>query len=240
MSAPLVAVLCNCTDGEGSFGERQIVNQAYLDCLERAGGVPLLVPDADDEAILALLALAQGLLVTGGADFDPRAYGRQPHARLGHISPRRDHLDRVAIEYALARTKLPVLGICRGIQSLNVIAGGTLIQDVSSQVDGALKHSQSAPGWYPTHDLRVAAGSRLHAIFGTERIAVNSFHHQAVEEPAPGFRAVAWSDDGVVEAIEREGEGFCLGVQCHPELMATRDERCAALFTEFVRACAQG
>jgi len=239
MSAPLIAVLCNHTDGEGTFAEKQIVNQAYLDCLERAGAAPLLVPDAGDDAILALLEIAHGLLVTGGADFDPRAYGRQPHAKLGSISPRRDHLDRVAIEYALARPELPVLGICRGIQSLNVVAGGTLVQDVPSQVEGALKHSQTAPGWYPTHDLSVAGDSRLRAIFGAERIGVNSFHHQAVEEPAPWFRAVAWTDDGVIEAIEREGEGFCLGLQCHPELMAGRDERFAAIFAEFVGACAQ-
>lgn len=237
MAAPLIAVLCNHTDGEGPFAEKQLVNQAYLDGLERAGGVPLLVPDADDDTILALLEVARGVLVTGGADFDPRSYGRQPHAKLGSLNPRRDHLDYVALEYALARPELPVLGICRGIQALNVVAGGTLVQDVPSQVEGALKHAQNAPGRHPTHDLTLAGDSRLRAILGTERLAVNSFHHQAVEEPAPWFRAVAWSDDGVIEAIERESGNFCLGLQCHPELLAPRDERFAAIFAAFVRAC---
>ncbi len=238
MASPRIAVLCNYTDGDrGTFSARQLVNQAFLDCIEAAGATPLPIPDMGDERIRVLLELCDGLLVTGGADFDPRAYGRRPHAKLGSISPHRDHLDRVAIEYALARAEMPILGICRGIQSLNVVAGGTLLQDVGSQVDGALKHNQSAPGWYPTHDIDLAKGSRLRDLLGCGRVAVNSFHHQAVDDPAPEFQAVAWTEDGVVEAIEREGARFCLGLQCHPELMAPRDERIARIFAAFVDAC---
>lgn len=238
MPTPRVAVLCNYSAGDGgAFSAKQVVNQPYLDCIERAGGVPILVPDLTDDAIIATLELCDGLLITGGADFDPRAFGRQPHARLGTINPRRDHLDRVAIGYALRREEMPILGVCRGIQSLNVIAGGTLLQDIGSEVEGALKHNQSAPGWYPTHDIDIAADSLLREIIGAERIAVNSFHHQAVDRPAPNFRVTARSDDGVIEAIERIAGGFCLGLQCHPELMAARDERMAAVFTAFIRAC---
>lgn len=240
MASPRIAVLCNYTEGDGGiFSARQLVNQPYLDCLEAAGATPLLVPDLADERIVALLGLCRGLLITGGADLDPRIFGHQPHARLGSVSPQRDHLDRVAIEHAL-RGGMPILGICRGIQALNVVAGGTLLQDVSSEVEGALKHSQSAPGWYPTHDITLAQDSHLRAILACERIGVNSFHHQAVDEPALGFRPVAWTDDGVIEAIEREGERFCVGLQCHPELMAARDQRIAALFRVFVQACTQG
>ncbi|MGC9316946.1 MAG: gamma-glutamyl-gamma-aminobutyrate hydrolase family protein, partial [Armatimonadota bacterium] len=210
---------------------------AYLDCLERAGATPLMIPDLADDRLLSLLELAQGLLVTGGGDFDPRTYGRQPHAKLGSINPRRDHLDRIAIEFALGRPEIPLLGICRGIQSLNVVAGGTLLQDVGSEVEGALKHGQSAPGWYATHDISLAEGSRLREILGCERVAVNSFHHQAVDQVAEGFRAVAHTDDGVIEAIERGDGAFCIGLQCHPELMAPRDERMAGIFEAFVAAC---
>lgn len=237
MAEPRIAVLCNFRDGDGTFSKCQVVNQPYLDRVEDAGAIPLPVPDTADERIRALLELADGLLVTGGSDVDPRAYGLQPHAKLGSVNPRRDHLDRVALQFALARPGMPILGICRGIQSLNVVAGGTLVQDVASEVEGALKHSQSAPGWHPTHDLTVTEDSLLHEILGSERVAVNSFHHQAVAEVAEGFRAVAHSDDGVVEAIERDAGAFCLGLQSHPELMAPRDQRIARVFERFVAAC---
>ncbi len=236
MPAPVIAALCNLNEGDGgAFSARQVLNQAYVDALLAAGATPLPVPCLDDnERIIALLERADGLLVTGGPDFDPRAYGEQPHAKLGSIAPARDHLDRVAIAYALDRPDLPVLAICRGIQSLNVVAGGSLIQDVPSQVAGALKHSQSAPGWYGTHDIEVAEGSRLREVLGAPRLSVNSFHHQAVREAAPGFEVSARTEDGVVEAIERGGGAFCVGVQFHPELMAARDPRIAALFKAFV------
>jgi putative glutamine amidotransferase len=239
VSAPIIAALCNQTESEGgAFSPRQVLNQAYVDALVAAGATPLPVPCLDDdERIIALLERADGLLVTGGSDFDPRAFGEQPHLKLGSVSPQRDHLDRVAIRYALDRPELPVLGICRGIQSLNVVAGGTLIQDVASQVPGALKHAQSAPGWYGTHDIEVSEGSLLREILGADRVSVNSFHHQAVREAAPGFEVSARTDDGVIEAIERREGVFCMGVQFHPELMAGRDARTAGLFRAFVAAC---
>ncbi len=238
MTSPRIGVLCNQQDGDGgTFSQRQIVNQSYLQCLESVGATPLLIPHLADERVLELLELCHGLLVTGGADFDPRSYGRPPHAGLGSVVPRRDHLDRVAIGELLQRPEMPMLGICRGIQAINVVAGGTLIQDVPSEVPGALKHSQSAPGWYGTHDIDIAEDSILAEILGARRVAVNSYHHQAVDDVAPGFRAVAHSGDGVVEAIERSDAAFCLGLQCHPELMAPRDGRFMRIFSDFVDAC---
>ena len=240
MSAPIIAALCNSTEGDGTtFAARQVLNQAYVGALVAAGATPLPVPCLeDDDRILALLQRADGLLVTGGADFDPRAYGQQPQPKLGAVSPDRDHLDRVAISYALERPDLPVLGICRGIQSLNVVAGGDLIQDIPAQVKGALKHSQSAPGWWGTHDIDIAEDSHLRESVLATRLSVNSFHHQAVLSVAPGFEVVARTDDGVTEAIERSEAAFCVGVQFHPELMASREPRIAALFEAFVAACA--
>lgn len=235
---PRIGVLCNHTDGDGGpFSERQLVNQAYLDRIDEVGGSCLLIHDCADEDIMALVDLCDGLLVTGGSDFDPRAFGRQPHAKLGSVSPRRDHLDRVAVQHALDRPELPMFGICRGIQSINVVAGGSLVQDVGSQVEGALKHNQSAPGWYGTHDIELVESSRLADIVGEGRVSVNSYHHQAVDAVAPGFEIVARTEDGVVEAIERTDAAFCLGVQFHPEIMAHRDERMMRIFTAFVEAC---
>jgi len=223
LSAPIVAALCNPVEGDaGAFSARQVLNQAYVDALVGAGATPLLVPCLeDDDRIIALLERADGLLITGGADFDPRAYGQQPQSKLGAVSPARDHLDRVAVSYALERPEVPVLGICRGIQSLNVVAGGDLVQDIPSQVEGALKHSQSAPGWWGTHDIDIAKDSRLREIVGAVRLVV------------------ARTDDGVTEAIERTEGGFCMGVQFHPELMASHDSRIAALFEAFAAACAK-
>lgn len=235
---PRIGVLCNHTEGEaGAFAERQLVNQPFLDRIAEAGGACLLIHDCADEEIVALLELCDGLLVTGGPDVDPRAYGRQPHAKFGSVSPRRDHLDRVAVGHALERPDLPVLGICRGIQAINVVAGGTLLQDVGSEVAGALKHSQSAPGWYGTHDIDLEDGSLLREIVGAPRVSVNSYHHQAVDDRAPGFEVVARAGDGVVEAIGRPEARFCLGLQFHPEIMAHRDAAMMRIFTAFVDAC---
>jgi len=235
---PRIGVLCNHTEGDsGPFAERQQVNQPYLSRIADVGGACLLIHDCADEEIASLIDLCDGLLVTGGSDVDPRSYDRQPHAKLGAVSPRRDHLDSVAVQCALDRPTLPMLGICRGIQSMNVVAGGSLVQDVDSQVQGALKHRQQAPGWFGTHDVEVVDGSLLASIVGAGRLSVNSYHHQAVDDVAPGFEVVARSEDGVVEAIERPDAPFCLGVQFHPEVMGDRNETMLAIFGAFVDAC---
>jgi len=161
---PRIGVLCNHADGDsGPFSERQLVNQPYLDRIGEAGGSCMLIHDCADDEIIALLDLCDGLLVTGGADVDPRSFGLQPHAKVGSISPRRHHLDGVAVGYALEHPEMPMLGICRGIQSINVIAGGSLHQDVASNVQGALKHKQDAPGWYGTHTTSRCSAKRAWA-----------------------------------------------------------------------------
>ncbi|MCD6361208.1 MAG: gamma-glutamyl-gamma-aminobutyrate hydrolase family protein [Armatimonadetes bacterium] len=238
MPDPLIAVTCSYRDsGDSPWSAIQLTPQLYLDAIQMAGGIPLLIPCLEESAAIErLMQTADGLLVTGGPDFDPREYGQQPRAKFGAVSPERDQLDRVAVRFALERPDMPILGICRGIQSINVIAGGTLIQDIPSEVENPLKHSQSGAMYYGTHDISVEE-SRLREIVGGERISVNTSHHQAVLEPAPGWRVVARADDGVVEAIERQEGGFGLGCQFHPEVMIRHDERMAAIFRAFVGAC---
>lgn len=236
---PLIACLANFQRGDGGeFAARDVVNRSYTEALVAAGAVPFAVPCLEDEAALGqLLDRADGLLITGGEDVAPALYGQEPNTHLGGVSPWRDRLDQVAVAYALARPDLPVLGICRGIQSLAVFGGGTLYQDVPSQVAGALQHGQKAPGFHGTHALSVVPDSRLASLVGGTHVMVNSFHHQAVHRPPEGFAVTARTSDGVIEALERTSGTFCLGVQFHPELMVNHHPPMAALFQGFVAAC---
>jgi putative glutamine amidotransferase len=208
----------------------------YVRALERAGAVPVVLPPVATALIPRLIRGLDAVCLSGGPDIDPAAYGAAPHADLGPIET---DLDRFEIGVALCADAagLPILGICRGCQSLNVARGGTLIQHLPDVVDGSIAHRQSDPGWAMTHDVRVEAGSRLAAALGTSTLAVNSFHHQAVERLGDGVRAVAWSPDGVIEGIEGSEERLVLGVQWHAETLDTVSEPNARLFRSFVEAC---
>ena len=217
-----------------SLGDkRYLVPEGYVYSVERGGAVPVVLPPTVDADVDAYLDLVDGLILTGGVDVDPQMYGETPRPKQGSIDPLRDGFELSLTRRALELGK-PVLGICRGIQVLNVAAGGTLYQDVNSQVEGSLKHQQKAPTYYATHSVRLAEGSRLRGVFGGGVVAVNSFHHQAVKDVAPGFSATGWADDGLVEVIERDGPGFVLGVQWHPERMT--EYGMLVLFEAFTRA----
>lgn len=238
---PLIGISCGTFHDRDwcppSFGHRQ----TYVDAVLRAGGAPMLLPPVQDELILReLFSRLDGLLLAGGGDIEPARYGAEPHENLGTVDPLRDSAELPMARWAVAEGK-PVLGICRGIQVINVALGGTLYQDLPSQVDGNLAHNLSyeREDWtLLAHDLRLAQDSRLRQLLGVERLLVNSLHHQAVREVAPGLRAVAWAADGVIEAVEGVGEGFVLGVQCHPEaLQGGADPRWQAVFAAFVQSC---
>jgi putative glutamine amidotransferase len=235
---PLIAILANLSRSDGGeFSCRDINNRPYTEAILGAGGLPFVVPCLEDEeAVRELLSRAEGLLVTGGEDVSPDLFGQPPHRNLGGVAPWRDTLDHIAIAYALERPELPVLGICRGVQSLAVFAGGTLTQDVPSQVENAIQHGQKAPGYHATHEIGIEAGTLLAGIVGDTRVMVNSFHHQAVDCVPEGFVATARTCDGVIEAVERVGARFCLGVQFHPELMVRHHPPMAAIFARFVEA----
>jgi putative glutamine amidotransferase len=211
--------------------ERVTLNTAYVRALESAGLVPLAVPTmlAPDLAADALQGV-RGLVLTGGEDVAPQRYGAQPHPRLGDVDPVRDAAELALIAAARSR-RIPILAICRGIQILNVALGGTLYQDLDSERPGPVPHSDETA----RHSVRVEPGSLLEQTLGTRTATVNSRHHQAIRDLAPGLKAVAWAEDGVIEGAEPADPAspWMVAVQWHPEDLTER-----ALFDGFARAVA--
>ena len=211
---------------------------AYMRAIERAGGLPVALPPLKNENVDPLLDQLSGLLLTGGPDLDPACYGAEPHPELGPI----DH-DVDVFEVALCRQAdrrgIPILGICRGAQVLNVARQGSLIQHLPEILSsGAIEHRQVEPGDRTTHVVQVAPDSGLAQTTGGGPVDVNSFHHQAIDRLGLGLRAVAWAQDGVIEAIEadeEQGGHFVLGVQWHAETLIEEAEQ-LALFERLVAA----
>jgi putative glutamine amidotransferase len=188
----------------------------YPEAIERAGGIPLIVPLLRPEAIGALLERVDGICLPGGPDLQPSTYGDQPHPELGPTEPRVDGVE-LALVRAADRRGLPLLGICRGMQALNVARGGTLHQHLPDVVGDQLRHRQPEHGSIVTHRVETAPRSRLRATLGGPALEVNSFHHQAVRTLGRGLVATAWAPDGTIEAVEEPGERFVMGVQWHAE-----------------------
>ena len=208
----------------------------YVRSVETAGGLPLVLAPGRPEDVPLLLDHLDGLLLTGGADVDPGLYGETPHETVTRVIPERDALEIALCREALRRD-MPLLAICRGQQVLNVATGGTLIQDLPSQWKGAVDHDPDGERWSPAHDVRILPGTRLREILGRERVAVNSFHHQAVKEAGQGAVVSAYSEgDDVVEAIEVPGRRLAVGVQWHPEAFWDKDGRFQPLFEALVKA----
>lgn len=220
-------------------GPQVMVSSAYLAALERAGAIPvLLTPAHGADSVRELLSACDGLLLTGGEDVDPALYGQPPHPNLEEVSSARDEMEILALETALEKG-LPVLAICRGIQILNVAFGGSLFQDLPSQRPEGLIHEQSAPVTERWHGTKLAADSRLAEVFDAAERPVNSYHHQAVDRIGEGLRAVAWSEDGLVEALEAADGRWVVGVQWHPERLdpdAPDSDPDRRLFRAFVKA----
>ena len=206
----------------------------YLRAIETAGGLPVVMPPLEIEAIEPLLDRLSGICLSGGPDLDPETYEELPHPQLGPTEP---DLDR--FELALARQAdergLPILAICRGMQALNVARGGSLHQHLPDRPGVTLEHRQRMAGDRIAHVVTVAAGSRLERLMGRREVATNSFHHQAVHRLGQGLRAVAWSPDGVIEGVEAPARDFTVGVQWHAESLVGRREH-AALFRGLVDA----
>lgn len=234
MSLPRIAVSGVVRSWDG--GERTGVNAAYVRALLSAGGVPLILSPLMG-ASLAARALdgADGLLLTGGEDIEPSWYGAQPSPLLSPPSRERDLLELAL--FAIARQReLPILGICRGIQLINVAMGGTLFQDLPSERPGTVNHRPDGARNVGTHRLRLQRGSRAADALGGISVTVNSSHHQAIKDLAPGLVATGWTEDDLIEAAESpDGSPWLLAVQWHPEEMhADRDAPDRGLFAALV------
>ena len=188
----------------------------YRRAVEVAGGVPVVIPQIEDRDVLGdLLAKLDGILITGGADIPPGAYGQEPHPETKLVSPERASFDAMLLG-ELKSKDIPVLGVCYGVQAINVAFGGTLHQHIPDDVAGAIEHRR-IEGRDSLHDVTVERDSLLGGILGVDSLETNSTHHQSVRDVPTPLRAVAHSSDGVVEALESSAHRFLLGVQWHPE-----------------------
>ncbi len=238
---PLIGITCSRLIGGGWGGYdpghyMDYTFNAYSEAVLSCGGAPLLIPIAQSaDSLDAILHHLDGLILSGGPDINPRAYGEAPLAGLGDID---EELDRTELELARRAMPgdLPILAICRGIQTLNVSQGGTLYQDIASQVEHSINHVQKARKGVNTHSIRIDDGTLLHKIFNRKKIWVNGRHHQAVKDVAANLMVSARAEDGIIEAMEDPKRVFTIGVQWHPEGTWKTDTYSKKLFRAFVNA----
>lgn len=239
--APLIGIPAGSyIDHEYSATPTYRFNGHYPAALAACGALPLVIPlHLSEDVLRGIFDRLDGLCLAGGADIDPAEYGEPRRRDLGAVDAPRDHTELLLARWALERN-LPVLGICRGLQLLNVAAGGTLYQHIPALIPGALQHDhrlQERSWETPSHAVHIEPCSRVAAIVGANDILANSFHHQAVRDVAPGFEVAGRAEDGIVEAIENRAKPFAVGVQWHPEGMFRTDAHARRIFEAFVAAC---
>jgi putative glutamine amidotransferase len=218
------------------YMEGVYVHHDYHKSVAANGGIPIILPFINSEIAIETLPICDGIILSGGEDVDPKFYGQDPHPNLGPTTPERDSAEIAIVKYAL-ENDIPILAICRGVQILNVALGGTLIQDIPSQVNEPILHSQKIDRSQDTHWAIVSKDSKLYQLLDSERIRVNSLHHQALGRIANDLRIVAQSSDGIVEAVEyNHPTTFTMGVQWHPESMAATNKEMNNLFAEFIKS----
>jgi putative glutamine amidotransferase len=235
--SPLIALSATTRETDGV--ERVRLNAAYVRAVESAGLTPIIVPPfANPELAARILDAVSGLVLTGGEDVDPSLYGATPHPELGPVNCSRD-LTELALLAAAREKRLPTLAICRGIQVVNVGLGGTLVQDLPSQHDGAGEHELDDERDSRVHSVQIDPASHLANILGTQLVDVNSIHHQAVDRLGDAMRVSARAEDGVIEGVESDDpDWWMVGVQWHPEELTTTPEPWdRRLFAAFAEAC---
>ncbi|MFC6260139.1 gamma-glutamyl-gamma-aminobutyrate hydrolase family protein [Levilactobacillus fujinensis] len=208
-----------------------------VEAIVKAGGLPIILPSVDPADVADYLPLFDGVIFLGGADVDPTFFGEEPHMRLGKTYRKRDLFEIELLKQAVAANKA-IMGICRGLQLINVGLGGTLYQDLSEDPNATLKHSQAAMGNQPSHHVTVVSGSTLATLTG-DRPYVNSRHHQTVNAVAPTLTVTARADDQVVEALESKDSDQILAVQWHPENMYKHHNESRQLFKNFIDRAAK-
>ena len=203
---------------------KNTVNNTYVNSVLMHGGVPYLIPVTDDvEVLRQIVAQLDGIIFTGGEDFAPAYFGEEEHEKLGEVNVTRDTYDLTLFKLATDRN-IPTLGICRGLQLINVAMGGTLYQDLPAEKASDINHRQEEAGTVATHGVSVVEGSMMHQILGKKEIQVNTFHHQAIEKLAPGLKVVGWANDSVPEMIEAYPSSQIIGTQFHPEIFTANGD----------------
>lgn len=239
-SSPVIGVPGYWHESEAILGRQATaVPDSYIRALLKIDAIPLIIPVIQSPKILeCFFHMIDGLLLIGGPDLDPIHYHQSAHAGLRKVTPARDNVELKVSRWALD-AGIPIMAICRGIQMLNVAMGGTLWQDIASQLPNAAKHDYHPdyPEDFMAHTVKPLPGSRLSEIIGDDEQSVNSLHHQAIDKLGQGLRPVAYAPDGIVEAVEGIDARWIVGVQWHPEWLVESDPRMLALFKAFGDAC---
>lgn len=212
----------------------------YIYSVEKAGGTPVLIPVTEKlETMSSLFDQLDGLLLAGGTDIDPLLYGENPKFGLGNVNPMRDEWELQLLKYFIEKRSIPILGICRGHQLINIYFGGTLYQNLEKEKpEGQLHWLTKYPSGYPSQEIYIQEQSKIHHIYQKEEIRVNSMHNQGIKTLGKGLVATAHGKDQLIEALEHESKPWILGVQYHPELMTKEYGEQLKLFEAFIQACA--
>lgn len=222
--------------------EWQLIADDYIYAVEKAGGIPLILPVlSSHEDISTILSKIDGLILSGGSDIDPRYYNEYPKDGLSIIMPKRDYYELTLAKVAIEKTNMPILGICRGSQVLMVSTDGSLNQDMRYQKSQSFKHTcVESPKYHATHSVTIENDSIFKEIFDKEVIGVNSFHHQSIDKLGKGFKVSMLADDQTIEGVEMVGDRFIVGTQWHPEMMVEKDSYYLSLFETFVNKSRDG
>lgn len=232
MSKPIIGVMPLWDDEKESLW----MLPGYFEGIRQADGIPIMLPLTEDEQELEqLVKICEGFLFTGGHDVTPELYGETAMDGLVCSCSKRDDMEKSVLELAI-RNKKPVLGICRGIQFINAALGGTLYQDIPTQHPAQTDHHQTPPYDVPVHEVKILIDSPLYKCLNTEQLSVNSYHHQAVKNVAPGLKIMAVAEDGLVEGLYMPAHRFLWAVQWHPEFSFQKDENSRKIFKAFVDA----
>lgn len=236
---PVIGIPCQADFRAGTKRPIYGNNRTYVHAVESAGGLPILIPMLTDlRKVEDLLPRLDGILFSGGIDIQPSLYGEKKQVETDEFDPQLDEFEMAVANWAL-REDIPVLGVCRGMQLLNVVLGGTLYQDIASQYSDSLEHRRrDLPRTALSHTVTIEAGSIMEKVLGTRQVPINSLHHQAVRKPGEGVRISGRAEDGIPEMLEVSDRRFLLAIQGHPEEIYNQVPAFSALFQAFVQACA--
>ncbi|MDO4432801.1 MAG: gamma-glutamyl-gamma-aminobutyrate hydrolase family protein [Aerococcaceae bacterium] len=234
---PIIGITCNQNILPDNTYHPFKINYSptgFAAAIEKAGGIPMLIPIGNPELAMEYAQVIDGLLLTGGQDVSPSLYNEEPRLTLGETLPERDAIEVKLIEATLQQNK-PLLGVCRGMQLINVVLGGSLYQDLPTEANITVQHIQKAQPENATHSVRVESNSHLSTIIPDGKM-VNSIHHQGIKQLAPTLNAVAWSQDHIIEAYEKiDDNTSIIGIQWHPELSYEKHPESLHLFADFVQ-----